>query len=304
MSSHGNQRNPRPATAIVFVNYHSEALIAPRAAALASAGFHVCVADNSGTYVDETSRVVRLGRNVGYGYGVNAALRDLPRGIRNVVLHNPDVDCETAAILNLVGALSHQGHPGAAAPALLTPGGLRTRGFAYPHPIRELFLTWRGTRPVSGRAALRARQLNWPFGRRFASAALLVVDRSALDAIGGFDERYFLYGEDLDLWHRLRVAGREVAFVPDVVAHHAAATGSPMSAPRRELLRQLGTELYFETFSPRWLPVVRWIHRRFLRALATNTGDLATSVERLWHAGAAPSDVALGLRPLLEDSQP
>ena len=48
----------------------------------------------------------------------------------------------------------------------------------------------------------------------FASGAALVVRREAWDAAGGFDGDYFMYGEDLDLSLRLRLAGWEVGVAP------------------------------------------------------------------------------------------
>jgi N-acetylglucosaminyl-diphospho-decaprenol L-rhamnosyltransferase len=54
----------------------------------------------------------------------------------------------------------------------------------------------------------------------FCSGAALVVRRDAWDAVGGFDERYFMYGEDLDLSLRLRLAGWGVGIAPAArVAH-------------------------------------------------------------------------------------
>jgi N-acetylglucosaminyl-diphospho-decaprenol L-rhamnosyltransferase len=54
----------------------------------------------------------------------------------------------------------------------------------------------------------------------FASGAALVVRREAWDAVGGFDARYFMYGEDLDLGLRLRLAGWGVGVVPAARAAH------------------------------------------------------------------------------------
>jgi GT2 family glycosyltransferase len=54
----------------------------------------------------------------------------------------------------------------------------------------------------------------------FASGAALLVRREAWDAAGGFDERYFMYGEDLDLALRLRLAGWGIGVAPAArVAH-------------------------------------------------------------------------------------
>jgi len=54
----------------------------------------------------------------------------------------------------------------------------------------------------------------------FLSGAAVVVRRSAWDAVEGFDERYFMYGEDLDLSLRLRLAGWEIGIVPAAHVEH------------------------------------------------------------------------------------
>lgn len=62
----------------------------------------------------------------------------------------------------------------------------------------------------------------------FGTGSALVVRRSAFDAVGGFDERYFMFFEDVDLGWRLWLAGHRVRYVPDAVAyhrHHASMTG-------------------------------------------------------------------------------
>jgi GT2 family glycosyltransferase len=53
------------------------------------------------------------------------------------------------------------------------------------------------------------------------SAACLLARREALEAVGGFDEGFFLYEEDVDLCVRMRRAGWDVLFTPDAeVVHH------------------------------------------------------------------------------------
>jgi len=64
-------------------------------------------------------------------------------------------------------------------------------------------------------------QVDWLVG------ACLLVRRSALDEVGGFDERFFMYSAEMDLCYRLRQSGYEVWFVPDAeVLHYEAASSS------------------------------------------------------------------------------
>ena len=61
---------------------------------------------------------------------------------------------------------------------------------------------------------------NGPSEVSFASGAALVVRRDAWERIGGFDERYFMYGEDLDLGLRMWLSGHGVGVVPDARVEH------------------------------------------------------------------------------------
>ena len=55
----------------------------------------------------------------------------------------------------------------------------------------------------------------------FPTAAACVLKRSAFEEVGGFDERFFMYHEDVDLGWRLRLKGYCIKCVPDSVVHHA-----------------------------------------------------------------------------------
>lgn len=61
------------------------------------------------------------------------------------------------------------------------------------------------------------------------SGALMMIDRASFETIGGFDERFFLHVEDVDLCERLRRAGGEVLYHPHAVAAHQ---GGTSDAPR------------------------------------------------------------------------
>ncbi len=53
-----------------------------------------------------------------------------------------------------------------------------------------------------------------------AVGAIFMIDRNAFWSVGGFDESYFLYAEDLDISWRLRLAGYDCMYVPTMQAHH------------------------------------------------------------------------------------
>jgi GT2 family glycosyltransferase len=128
-----------------------------------------------------------------------------------------------------------------------------------------------------------------------------MVSRVAHNAIGGFDERYFLYGEDLDYWHRLRLVLRVTEFRPELVIDHATSTGSPLGAAHREVLRWLGVELFAETYYGTTWRRMRVAHRLVLPVIGRACPELAERVARCWRAEERPSTVLRELRPFLED---
>lgn len=85
------------------------------------------------------------------------------------------------------------------------------------------------------------------------AATAILARRAALDAVGGFDESYFLYGEDLDLCERLRRAGWRLRSIPEHWATHQSGS-SASSSWERELYWWEGTMRY----AARWYPARWW----------------------------------------------
>lgn len=80
------------------------------------------------------------------------------------------------------------------------------------------------------------------------SGAALMMDRESFDALGGFDERYFLHVEDIDLCRRARLADGEVYFHPNaVVMHYGATSKARLQTVEREKLK--GFIRYFWNYS-------------------------------------------------------
>lgn len=87
------------------------------------------------------------------------------------------------------------------------------------------------------------------------SGACLMTDRPSFEKMGGFDERYFLHVEDIEICRRARQMGGQVGFVPGATVMHY---GSTSNAPRvwieKEKLK--GFLRYFWNYTPGWMPKV------------------------------------------------
>jgi len=94
------------------------------------------------------------------------------------------------------------------------------------------------------------------------AATAIMVRRAAFDSVGGFDESYFLYGEDLDLCRRMRVAGWTLLALPERAAWHEGG-GSAASTVARELAWWRGTM----RFSALWWSSSAWFIALFASAV-------------------------------------
>jgi len=76
------------------------------------------------------------------------------------------------------------------------------------------------------------------------SGAAMIMSRAGFEALGGFDEGYFLHVEDIDICKRARDAGGEVMFEPRVAIRHVGST-SDVSKLQVELFKAMGLTRYF-----------------------------------------------------------
>jgi len=99
--------------------------------------------------------------------------------------------------------------------------------------------------------------------KRYAtvSGACLMMDRSSFDAVGGFDEKFFLHVEDIDICKRTREAGGEVCFVPHATVMHYGST-SQVGRQKVEWEKLKGFTRYFWNYSPsktgKFLTILAW----------------------------------------------
>lgn len=205
-------------------------------------------------------RLIEAGANLGFARGANLAIRNTTS--EYVLLLNPDTMVPPGAIDRLVSSLQRAPGVGALGPRLVDGAGRAELSFGriyspWSELRRKVWLAMQArgvpfVQAVIERATSRERDADW------VSGACLLVRRSAGDAVGWFDERYFLYAEDVDFCAALRAAGWRVRFTPEVqVVHHRGRSGSTRPGPTLEAWRASHLAFY-RKHRPGWAP---WLER-------------------------------------------
>jgi len=203
----------------------------------------VWVVDNAST--DGSAELVRerfpwvhliaSDENLGFGRAVNLVAERTSS--EWLATGNADIAIRPGALEALLAAGSRDSAAGAVAPRLVLPDGSTQHSvFGFPTILFSLVLAtgaFRLNRTLGDRLAFpgqwdteRSRRVPW------AVAAFLLVRRAAWNQVGGFDERQWMYAEDLDLGWRLRQAGWATRYEPRAsVDHESAAATSQLFGP-------------------------------------------------------------------------
>lgn len=208
-------------SAVVVVSYGSAALVEQNFSKLdvASDAIDVIVVDCF-TSASEAQRVgevcarhgwtpLLLGENLGFGGGVNrGADLAFARGADVLVVVNPDATLDAASVLALAASAASDPLT-LVAPTITKPDGtLWSAGV-------DLYLDDGSSAGVRHRPARGDRpRMFWLTGACFA------ISRSLWRTLGGFDDAYFLYWEDVDLSARVHDAGGTLRVLDDVFAVH------------------------------------------------------------------------------------
>jgi GT2 family glycosyltransferase len=164
-------------------------------------------------------------KNLGYGRAANIGLERCQG--RFVLLLSPDVTLDPQCVGRLADLLLTRPDAGAVGPRLALPGGRldpdARRAFPVPSTLFYQTVGLSKLFPKSPRFG-RHNMGHVPEGdvheMDAGTAACLMLRRSALDRVGFFDPRYFMFGEDLDLCYRLKLGGWKVFYVPSATATH------------------------------------------------------------------------------------
>ena len=232
-----------------------------------AAAREVVVVDNASD--DDTAAVVArdwpavtllpMASNLGFGAANNRGIR-ATTGERLLLL-NPDAVVMPRAVDSLMAALDGDSTVAIAGPRIVDAAGRAELSFG-PH-ISPWAEPWQKLR-------VRGQERGWPLiassverdTRRphhpdWVSGACWLARRNALEAAGLFDERFFLYIEDVDLCARVRSAGHRVSFVPEAVVRHARGASRATARDAADRHYRRSQVAFYEKHHPRWAPLLR-----------------------------------------------
>ncbi len=220
--------------------------------------FEVIIVDNGSTdgSAAEVGRlfpeatIIEHGRNDGFAAANNIAI-GRSRG-RHLLFLNPDTVVEHGSIERMVSFLDEQGEAGALGCMLYHPltGSVESSARANPDllplfwnlvnldrlfPRSRLFGRYR----MSYRSMDEWREVDWVTG------ACMMARSEAVEAVGGFDDGFFMYCEDIDICYRIKADGWKIFYLPEAkVGHYRGRSSDRLKGEREGALSVWGARQY------------------------------------------------------------
>lgn len=185
--------------------------------------------------------IIESGGNIGFARAVNVAASHVESDA--LLLFNPDARLQPGSLAALVEAAKRCPDARLLGPAVDFPDGrinpttARRRPTLWTIACQAFLLShlapgsaWFDREPL-GRDRSRERIVD------MLSGVCILIDRPMWERLDGFDERFWLYGEDADLSHRAVDLGARPRFVPTARVTHAAGSSSSSSAQKLTWMR-------------------------------------------------------------------
>jgi N-acetylglucosaminyl-diphospho-decaprenol L-rhamnosyltransferase len=206
--------------------------------------------------------LLETGGNLGYGGGANRGVAALPDAVGWVVVANPDIEWGADSLDILLAATERWPGGGSFGPLIREPNGavypsarlLPSLGSGIGHgTLSRVWPTNPWTRSYrQSDTAVTERTAGW------LSGSCLLLRRAAFDAVHGFDERYFMYFEDVDLGDRIGRAGWQNVYVPAAEVTHLGGHATSRASERMLAAHHASAYRYLADRyqGPQWAPVL------------------------------------------------
>ena len=259
-----------PTLAIIIVTYNSRDEIGDCLASVVGNSnpypTQVVVVDNQstdGTLASIRERwpmveTIEAGGNLGFARANNLGVA--ATASEYVLLLNPDTIVPPGALQALLRALASHPDAAIAGPRLVNDHHFPELSFGPPispwGELKQKTLLALYQRKVRGVVQYVERLSREAGERAWVTGACLLVRRADLEGVGGLDERFFMYTEDVDLCTSVRARGRKVLFVPQAEVLHLRGRSAGRN-PETERLRRLSHLAFYEKHLPRWVGLLR-----------------------------------------------
>ena len=208
--------------------------------------------------------LIESGENLGFARGYNRAAAHATG--RHLLILNPDTVVHPGALKTLVDFLDTHPEAGAIGPRLLDgDGSLQFSCRRFPTPMAALFRNTVLGRLVGGEHFTRdylmadwdhssTRPVDW------ISGAAMCIPGKVWRQVGGFDETFFMYAEDMDWCLRAHRAGYEIYYVPTAtIIHHIGRSSDQRPLAMVVEFHRSMARFYRKHYAPRWPWGLRWL---------------------------------------------
>ncbi|MEV4319284.1 glycosyltransferase family 2 protein [Actinocrispum sp. NPDC049592] len=232
--------------------------------------YQVVLADNGSTdgvpekaaAARENVQFLSTGENLGYGAGANRGVAEFGDEYGWVIVANPDIEWGPGSVDTLLEAASRWPRGGSFGPLIREPNGevypsarlLPSLGKGVGHAV--VGRVWRDNPWTKAYrqsdTAVVERTAGW------LSGSCLLLRRAAFDSVSGFDPRYFMYFEDVDLGDRIGQAGWQNVYVPSAEVTHIGGHSTSKSSDKMLAAHHASAYRYMADRhqGPEWKPLL------------------------------------------------
>jgi len=227
--------------------------------------FEIIVVDNAST--DDTTKIfskiknikyIRNSANFGFAKANNIGVKKAVG--QYLFFLNSDMELVDSSLVKMVEYLKNNQNVGAIGPQFLDPSGEIQGSIMPPQtPVNAFKEYWLG---IVG--SYTKYYLNQTKSVYSISGGAILINRKIFDIIGGWDERYFFYGEDLELCRQIHHIGKNVIYYPSCkVIHYHGASGKNIIDPANQWRRQIpSSKIYHGLFEHYCIFTITWSRQK------------------------------------------
>jgi len=196
-------------------------------------------------------RLIANSSNLGFGAAVNQAIKSIKT--KYILILNTDTVINKQAVERMAGFMESNPNAGLCTPILLREDGSVQDTFGpYPSLLTEIIGRPLLRRLLPNRFTPHTVNALKPKKTAVIRGACLMARRIALEDVGGFDERYFLFFEETDLCFKMNRRGYGIWYLPDINVYHMSGRSADTEIASARIEYWRSRYIFFRTYYPLW----------------------------------------------------